>query len=194
MANRTRTIFLAVIAGANSFSAPSSDCQKYNTPLIYNTNMRVVSILTSDSKGTCSSKAHLHAFRTFNHTSVSLSVMHYSGITAFSVRKYKPFLCGVHHVDHVLCFLSGDNHLPLLYLRIISYLQFQPPVRPWGGSGWEVLSIPPGPWCVRRPLRVCVALHVAAFTTPLAPPGLDPWDLSTQPPEAGESKRNEDET
>lgn len=111
-----------------------------------------------------------------------------------SVRKYKPFWCGVHHVDHVLCFLSGDNHLPLLYLRIISYLQFQPPVRPWGGSGWEVLSIPPGPWCVRRPLRVCVALHVAAFTTPLAPPGLDPWDLSTQPPEAGESKRNEDET
>lgn len=43
-----------------------------------------------------------------------------------------------------------------------------------GGAGREVWSIPPGSWRFRRLMCVCVALLVAAFTTPLAPPGLRP--------------------
>lgn len=59
----------------------------------------------------------------------------------------------------------------------------------WRGSGWEVWSIPPGLWCVRSLLCVCVALHITAFTTLLAPLGLGHWDLGTQPPEAREAER-----
>lgn len=85
-------------------------------------------------------------------------------------------------------FLSTDNNLRHKF-RIISYFQFQPPIRPWGALGGRHGAFHLDCGAFTGLLRVCVALHIAAFPTPLAPLGLGPWDLITQPPEARETRR-----
>lgn len=112
------------------------------------------------------------------------------------------------------CFLDPGETSAVPPNRLLSALISWLLITACVSSGWNYLSVSASPshecvwwlwmggwgafyldWggCVCGSCSVCVALHITAFTTPLAPLGLDQRDGSTQSAEAREAQRKEDE-